>query len=1090
MSVLNRLLQPVDEELRQLGESIVAAGAVTLSARDDGAVLGDVLQGTGSCQATLERDNGKFRGSCSCGECTADRPCAHVVATLLAADESDMIDAPPAGSTQPRGSGRPMRWLSPTGQLRRIDVDEPRPRVQHRPSAPTWRKQLAKIHEAAIAAESYTSSVWPTDRQVLYLVDLDSSTEQLGLVIRLAVRDRKSTGQWSRPKARGVSFPDSALLPQPEDRQIIAMLKGGSTGRDGFISYDPVYNIAPPLRRMIIEAICATGRAMVCGASEDDDFRPLSWDPRPWELWLEGRLDEALHQHVFTGVLRRGEERMPISRPQAILPGGVGFLDNTAIAIDDGGAPSWIAPLRHDRKLAVPAAQASELLAELFSVPNLPRLDLPGDLAVQTIRTAPQPVLRIRPAKQDEFRQQRLRGELLFNYGGTEVPRTDRPTPVYRPQEKQLILRDSATERTAMARLVQLGLREAPTLAHGVPELWFNHRHLPRIVRQLVQDGWLVEAEGKLYRRAGGFRMSVSSGIDWFELRGQANFDGLTVELPELLAAARRGQTMVPLGDGSVGLLPEEWLRRFGLAGSVGVTEGDFVRFEKAQVGMLDLLLSEQAEVTCDETFQRAREELGGFGGVQALEAPAGFVGELRHYQKEGMGWFEFLRRFGFGGCLADDMGLGKTIQVLALLEARREERAARGVTQQPSLVVVPRSLVFNWHQEASRFTPTLRILDHTGIDRLRDGNHLGDYDLVITTYGTLRRDATFLKDVEFDYVVLDEAQAVKNSASESAKAARLIKGRHRLALSGTPVQNHLGELWSLFDFLNPGMLGSTSVFTSGANTRNPEPETRTLLARAFRPFIMRRTKEQVAPELPPKLEQTLFCELESEQRKLYDELRQHYRATLLEHVDRQGLGKSKMQILEALLRLRQAALHPGLIDKTRTGETSAKLELLLMQLDEVLDEGHKALVFSQFTSMLAIVRQRLDARQVVYEYLDGKTRDRQARVERFQNDTSCRLFLISLKAGGLGLNLTAADYVFLLDPWWNPAVESQAIDRTHRIGQDKSVYACRIIAKDTVEEKVLSLQETKRDLADAIITANNSLLRSIGRDELELLLS
>jgi SNF2 family DNA or RNA helicase len=309
--------------------------------------------------------------------------------------------------------------------------------------------------------------------------------------------------------------------------------------------------------------------------------------------------------------------------------------------------------------------------------------------------------------------------------------------------------------------------------------------------------------------------------------------------------------------------------------------------------------------------------------------------------------------------------------------------------------------------------------------------------------------------------------------------------------MSGTPVENHLGELWSLFEFLNPGMLGSASVFQSaGGAMRNPDPASRQLLAKAVRPFVLRRTKDQVATELPAKLEQTLFCELDAVQRKLYDELRHHFRNSLLKSVETVGLAKSKMMILEALLRLRQAACHPGLIDKKRTGESSAKLEILLSQLAQVMDEGHKALVFSQFTSMLSIVRENLDRDGIVYEYLDGKTKDRRARVERFQNDPDCKLFLVSLKAGGVGLNLTAAEYVFLLDPWWNPAVESQAIDRAHRIGQSKRVFAYRLIARGTVEEKVLELQEKKRELADAIINADNRLVGDMKREDLELLFS
>jgi SNF2 family DNA or RNA helicase len=338
---------------------------------------------------------------------------------------------------------------------------------------------------------------------------------------------------------------------------------------------------------------------------------------------------------------------------------------------------------------------------------------------------------------------------------------------------------------------------------------------------------------------------------------------------------------------------------------------------------------------------------------------------------------------------------------------------------------------------------------------------------------------------------VLDEAQAIKNANTASAKAVRLLRGTHRLALSGTPVENHLGELWSLFEFLNPGMLGEAKVLKmTGGLARNPGEEARQLLAHALRPFILRRTKQQVARELPPKTEQTIFCELEPVQRKQYDDLRRHYRDTLLSRVQNDGVGKATMHVLEALLRLRQAACHPGLLDEKRKEEPSAKLDVLLDHLDELREEGHKALVFSQFTSLLAIVRERLDEAGVRYEYLDGATRDRQARVDTFQNDPACSLFLVSLKAGGVGLNLTAAEYVFLLDPWWNPAVEAQAIDRTHRIGQSRPVFAYRLIARDTVEEKVLELQKNKRDLADAILGEDNSLIRDLKREDLELLLS
>jgi SNF2 family DNA or RNA helicase len=307
--------------------------------------------------------------------------------------------------------------------------------------------------------------------------------------------------------------------------------------------------------------------------------------------------------------------------------------------------------------------------------------------------------------------------------------------------------------------------------------------------------------------------------------------------------------------------------------------------------------------------------------------------------------------------------------------------------------------------------------------------------------------------------------------------------------MSGTPIENHLGELWSIFEFLNPGMLGAGSVFKRHAGAATADDGDRTLLAKALRPFILRRTKAQVVKDLPEKTELTLHCDMDPPQRQTYEDLRAHYRQALLRKESTE-LNRSKIEVLEALLRLRQAACHPGLIDPARVDDPSAKLDMLLPQLAEVVEEGHKALVFSQFTSLLAIVRSRLDAEGLKYEYLDGRTRNRAARVERFQNDPDCPIFLISLKAGGLGLNLTAAEYVYLLDPWWNPAVEAQAIDRSHRIGQTQRVFAYRLICRDTVEQKILELQQRKRDLADAILNADNRLIRTLTRDDLEFLLS
>jgi superfamily II DNA or RNA helicase len=972
----------------------------------------------------------------------------------------------------------------------------------------SWKQHLARLRETAQPAYAPRKGAWPSGREILYLVDVAATAAGRGLTVEVDYRVRKKDGDWSKPRAERITPQQIEALADPADRQILALLHGAQDQVNGWVGYASFttsahggsrYVLSEPQQEVLLRLMCQTGRCRLRASPDSTELRLLRWDDgAPWELWLEVRLDLTEKHYVVEGRLRRDQERLTLSQTDLLTRGGLICWDGRVGRLQDFGAFDWIVLLRSEHgSFRVPVKQKDDLLKELLRLSRLPRLELPEELHFEEVALAPQPWLKVHDTRTgfSRFGPRRLTAELSFAYDGTVIPAGQPGTGIYQADRRRYVLRDAEAERAAAARLLEVGFKPQPAYYAATPPLEIAPRNLPGVVRTLLDAGWHVEAEGKVYRKPGAFHMEVTSGIDWFDLDGTVAFGDTVAHLPELLAALQRGEDAVRLGDGSYGVLPEEWLKKYGLLAGLGTVQEDRLRFSRSQVGLVDALLAAQPEAAYDEAFARARDELRRFEGVEPADPPAGFTGRLRDYQREGLGWLDFLRRFGFGGCLADDMGLGKTVQVLALLEQRRQLRAQAAPEAAdrpgPSLAVVPKSLVFNWQQEAARFTPHLRVLDHTGVGRVKAGEHFDDYDLILTTYGTLRRDALDFKDRTFDYCILDEAQAIKNAGSESAKAARLLRASHRLALSGTPVENHLGELWSLFEFLNPGLLGRASAFRQGGTAaRNPDPQTRELLARALRPYILRRTKEQVARDLPPKLEQTLYCELEPDQRKQYEELRAHYRQALLARIERVGLNKAKIQVLEALLRLRQAACHPGLLDKDKLPESSAKLDMLLPQLEEVREEGHKALVFSQFTSLLAIVRDRLDQAGVTYEYLDGRTRDRQAKVERFQSDPACPLFLISLKAGGLGLNLTAADYVFLLDPWWNPAVEAQAIDRTHRIGQTKRVFAYRLIARDTVEEKVLELQKSKRELADAILGADNATVRNLDREDIELLLS
>jgi len=1077
-----------DDDVRARGASYYRLGAVRIKRGNATAVAAGV-RGSRVYDVDISWDGHSLALFCDCPYYDDVGACKHIWATILAADAQNYFTA--ISRISPRDISfdeiadhdfdpGPLSDYPPFARPAPFS----KPALQ--PELPAWRMRLNEI----VPAGSLIATAWPAQRELLYVVDVSASHTRGSLILDLKTREPKLKGGWKKPANPQITRAAMSALPNPADRRILGLLSGTALNSDwmSYSTYEPIsdgFRLRHPFAATVMPEIARTGRCMLQVKDSGDEWLPLAWDDgEPWRLVLRLQRAEG-RKWALAGYLRRGGEEMDLLAPLLIAEGMV-FTRQRIALLEDAAPAEWIAALRRLRQIDAPEGDIGQMLAALLEHPLSARIEVPEELRYEEVQPAPRPCLTFRSEKRYEWQPPHMRADLSFDYDGRRVPSSLLSRGIYYPAEQRFIVRDQQAEAAAKAFLYQQGLEDhAPDYPGDIAALKLAPKKLPAVAHACLTAGWHVEAEGKTFRRPGAMKVGVSSGVDWFELYAEVDYGGASAKLPALLAALRRGETMVPLDDGTYGLLPEEWLTRFGPIAGLGAPEADHLRFRRNQAGLLDALLATQPEVSCDATFARVRDELRNFGGVGTGQQPPGFVGQLRDYQRDGVGWMDFLRRFNFGGCLADDMGVGKTAQVLALLEARRTLRDAPG----PSLVVVPKSLVFNWKQEAARFTPRLRVLDHTGLGR--DVASFSGYDVVLTTYGTLRRDAAEFKDVEFDYVVLDEAQAIKNPGTESAKAARLLRGRNRLALSGTPVENHLGELWSIFEFLNPGMLGAASVFKmAGGAARNPSEETRRLLAHALRPFILRRTKEQVARELPRKTEQTLFCELETAQRKLYDELRLHYRNSLLQTVAAKGLAKSKIQVLEALLRLRQAACHPGLIDPKRRYDSSAKLDVLIDRLQEIVAGGHKALVFSQFTSFLSLVKERLDGSDMVYEYLDGATRDRQQRVERFQNDPACPLFLISLKAGGLGLNLTAAQYVFLLDPWWNPAVEAQAVDRAHRIGQVNQVFAYRLIARDTVEEKILQLQSTKRDLATAIISEDNSLIRDLKREDLELLLS
>lgn len=1093
-------------DLRHRGAAYIEAERVSLVRVTAENVFGVVVDGV-EHQTQLRYQESDIALFCTCEQFAKSKACKHLWATVLTADLQGYVNpAIRPGRLAPfvaKDLGAPIRVddLTP-GYDADAEISGPKgarkkpAAVVREPRLRPWEAKLAGLREEMAAPTSGSQNGQSLERQIFYEIDLEASKEGDKLIIQASQRQRRSSGQWGKVKPLKIRPGELDQIEHEDDRVFLSYLAGAIPERTNWSTQQAElraaahrFHVPYELGTLILPEMCRSGRLAIAGV-DDKAAQTLEWDEgSPWELTVKVKRNSDGSGWLVTGILVRDDESLDLSEVPLAVPGGFVITSDSIARLRDFGAAEWMKLLSSEHSISVPMDDQNDFVDRLLDIPSLPRLELPKELQLEEVRATPAPALKIFTPPMSKWRNDSLTAEVIFDYLGTPVPGRNARWAVVQREQNRCIIRDRKFENQSWECLRELGFRKRLNGSQTNADVEIGRRDLGRAVRELVADGWEVFADGSKVRQAGTMKFRVQSDIDWFDVNAQIDFEGRSVAFPELLQALERGDATVRLDDGSLGILPEEWLEQIGMISGLGTLEDDSLRFSNSQAALLDALLSAQDEVEFDDRFQDMRERFRNFSGIAEVEPPQGFTGELRDYQRDGLSWMQFLNDFHFGGCLADDMGLGKTVQFIAMLMKHRESRSASNAA--PSMIVVPRSLIFNWMNECTRFAPELKVLDYTGMERLTMREEFPKYDLILTTYGTVRRDITILKDFDFDYVVLDEAQTIKNPASQIARASRLLRARHRLALSGTPIENNAGDLWSIFEFLNPGMLGRSTAFRS--HVSDPDSgESRQMVARGLRPFILRRTKKEVAAELPDRLEETIYCDMEEDQRRLYDELRLHYRDSLLGAVQKDGLAKTKMHVLEALLRLRQAACHPALLNRGEEEEAYAKLEFLIPHLTELVAEGHKSLVFSQFTSMLSIVRQHLDKAGIEYEYLDGQTRDRQAHVKRFQEDDDCKVFLISLKAGGLGLNLTAADYVFLLDPWWNPAVEAQAIDRAHRVGQTRTVFAYRMICRDTVEEKIAELQKKKRDLADAILDGadQKSILKDLSVEDLELLLS
>ena len=599
--------------------------------------------------------------------------------------------------------------------------------------------------------------------------------------------------------------------------------------------------------------------------------------------------------------------------------------------------------------------------------------------------------------------------------------------------------------------------------------------------------------------------IKTQTKADWFDVYAVVRFGEFSIPFIRLKKYILNNIREFELPNGEIAILPEEWFARYRGLLPFGKDHGNHIRFEKHHFTLLQNSIQEVDKGVREKYLELGQAE------KEDIVLPSKLKAKLRSYQEEGFRWMYGLYKNGLGGCLADDMGLGKTLQTLTLLlKLKRTQQAIQTknpashpgqldifsaveekneTDQAASLVVLPTSLVHNWYNEIAKFTPSLRVYKYVGIQRkkVEDISKIaGFYDVILTTYGTLRNDSDQLSKTTFFYLVLDESQSVKNSDSKTYKALMEMQARHRLVITGTPIENSLSDLWSQMNFLNPGLLGSLPFFRRAFITpieKHASKEQQEKLQLMIRPFVLRRTKREVASDLPPLMEETRICPMVDEQQKLYDTEKSVIRNTILSAIEKDGINKSAFVVLQGLTRLRQLANHPSLF-KENAGEGSGKYKEIFRMLHYLVAEKHKVLIFSSFVTHLELIEKGIQKEKWKYSKLTGQTVKREEVISQFQNSPENRIFLISLKAGGVGLNLVEADYVFILDPWWNPAAENQAINRAHRIGQDKHVFVYRFITENSIEEKIQKLKERKSSLADAFINSNDPF-QQISKEEM-----
>jgi superfamily II DNA or RNA helicase len=1068
----------------------------------------------------VEREGLRIKGECSC---PVGAYCKHIAAALI---ESRARHPDVVATRQGQLFAAKPDSQAPAGESLPVHIFQ-------------WIAALER-------SQSSDSEVFPPDAQnrLLYVFSLPEYRHAPShlLVEAVSARVLKNGGfssSVSRPELSTLFSDTPPKYIRPSDVRItrlLSMARGTAYGAPIRLKDEAAWEI--------VEAALSTGRARL----DSVQGAPLALGPDrtgkiAWTLGDDANLRPAVEIEVGLTPF--------LAAPSGYLDrasGVVGRLDlgiEPKIAAAVLAAPpvparfaATVAGLIEQRApraaVARPASSEPPLRVEQSPIPvlRLLKADLPVEIP-ESLRIRRQLWNRPPPLETESVALARL----SFRYGAAYVAHGEaRPVVTTVAHGRVLeIVRMLPDEAAAVARLTAHGLANAGDVRLGTPARhehdflpedddfgWFDF--LYHALPPLRDAGFVIEVDEdfphRLLRGDGAFEIGLrdSSGFDWFELDLGVMIDGARVDLigpickliasPFFDAAGYQPfegddePIYLPLTDGrclampAVRLMPIiQAIHDLSCAQALFDASGGGLRLSMGDAAALavfeDVTLDAGVIFRGGEALREMGRKLKEIGGLPRRAPPADFAADLRPYQADGLSWLSFLREVGLGGILADDMGLGKTVQALALIAAEKSE----GRLDKPALVIAPTSLMANWRLEAEKFAPNLNVLTLHGLDRKDRFAAIGESDLVLTTYPLIGRDKDVLKAQSWSLLILDEAQTIKNPDAATTRLIRELPARQRFALTGTPLENHLGELWSLFNVVSPGFLGDRAWFSHAFRTpieKKGDKERARHLARRVKPFLLRRTKNQVASELPPKTEIVERIEMEREQRDIYESIRLAMHAKVRAAIAAKGLNRSRIIVLDALLKMRQACCDPRLLKlpaKNVAKAKSAKLERLDELLDELMEEDRRILIFSQFTSMLDLIRPRLDARKIGYSLLTGATKDRPKEIQAFQNGET-KIFLISLKAGGVGLNLTAADTVILFDPWWNPAVEEQAIDRAHRIGQDKPVFVHKLVIAETIEEKMEEMKARKRQLAESLFDADGAPTLAMTESDIDMLFS